>query len=108
MATPAELLAGLQWPRCGRENTCVIRDIEDTERVGHDTVAVSVTAGVCTNCGETVFDSAVTTEIEAAVDKLRSGQTGRPHPRGRSLRGALSDARHLELAPMPSRSPIGR
>ncbi|HEX6796195.1 MAG TPA: YgiT-type zinc finger protein [Ktedonobacterales bacterium] len=75
MATLAEKLAGLQCPRCGREDTYAIRDVEYTARVGHDTVTVIVMAGVCTNCGETVFDSAATKSIEVAVDKLRSGHT---------------------------------
>ena len=75
MATLAEKLAGLHCPRCGCEYTYVIRDVEYTVRVGHDTVTVTVTAGVCANCGETIFDSAATKKIEAAVDKLRSGRT---------------------------------
>lgn len=73
MATLAEKLEGLQCPRCGRENTYVAREVEHTERVGHDTVTVTITAGVCANCGERALDSAATRKIQEAVEKLRTG-----------------------------------
>ena len=76
MATLTEKLEGLQCPRCGREDTYVAREVEHTERVGHDTVTVTITAGVCTNCGERALDSAATKKIQEAVDKLRSGAVG--------------------------------
>ncbi|HEU4783656.1 MAG TPA: hypothetical protein VFS83_09980 [Ktedonobacterales bacterium] len=73
MATLAEKLDGLQCPRCGHLNTYVVRDIEHTEKVGHDTVTVTVTIGVCTNCGEQALDSAATRKIQDAVNKLKNG-----------------------------------
>lgn len=73
MPTLAELLEGLQCPRCGRENTYAIRTVEHTEKVGPDTVTVTVEAGVCTNCDERLLDSAATRKVQQAVQKLRSG-----------------------------------
>lgn len=72
MATLAEKLEGLQCPRCGRENTFVVRDVEHTEKVGPDTVTVAITVGVCTNCGEEALDSAATRKIQEAVNALKT------------------------------------
>jgi len=74
MATLAEKLAGLQCPRCGHENTYVVRDVEHTEKVGSDTVTVKITVGVCTNCGEEALDSSATQKIQDAVNKLKTGK----------------------------------
>ena len=73
MATLEAMVEGLQCPRCGRENTYVIRDTEWTEKVAANTVTVTVRAGVCTNCGEEALDSVATRAIQAAVEKLRAG-----------------------------------
>ena len=73
MATLAEKLEDLQCPRCGRVNTYVVQDVEHTERVGRDTVTVTVTVGVCANCGEQAMDTAAARKIEEAVNKLKSG-----------------------------------
>jgi YgiT-type zinc finger domain-containing protein len=73
MVARAELLEGLQCPRCGRKNTYVIRTIEDTEKVGPDTVTVSVEAGVCTTCDERLLDSAATRKVQEAVRRLKAG-----------------------------------
>jgi YgiT-type zinc finger domain-containing protein len=73
MATLAEKLEGLQCPRCGHEHTYVVRDVEHTEKVGHDTVTVTITVGVCTNCGEQALDSVAARKIEDAVKKLKAG-----------------------------------
>lgn len=75
MPTPtlAELLEGLHCPRCGRENTYVIRTIEHTEKVGLNTVTVTIEAGVCTNCDEHVLDATATRKVQQAVQKLKCG-----------------------------------
>jgi len=73
MATLVEKLEGLQCPRCGRVNTYVVQDVEHTERVGSDTVTVTVTVGVCTNCGEQALDTAAARKIQDAVNKLKMG-----------------------------------
>lgn len=73
MVTLAKKLEGLQCPRCGRVNTYVIQDVEHTERVGRDTVTVTVTVGVCTNCGEQALDTTATHKIQDAINKLKSG-----------------------------------
>jgi len=74
MATLAEKLEGLQCPRCGRENTYVIRDIERSEIVGHDTVTVTITVGVCTNCGEQALDSVAMRKVSDAIEQLKAGE----------------------------------
>ncbi len=53
----------------GIENTYVVRDVEHTEKVGHDTVTVTITVGVCTNCGEQALD----TRCRPAANKLKAG-----------------------------------
>ena len=71
----AELLEGVMCPRCGREDTYVIKTIEHTEKIGPDTVSILVEAGVCTNCDERLLDAAATARIQDAVRKLKSGAT---------------------------------
>lgn len=73
MATLEEKLTGLQCPRCGKENTYVARDVEYTAKVGSDTVTVMIRAGVCSNCGEQLLDTAATDKIADAVQKLQQG-----------------------------------
>ena len=58
MATLAEQLEGLQCPCCGHVNTYVGRGIEHPKKSSQDTVTVTVTADLCTNCGEQALDSA--------------------------------------------------
>jgi YgiT-type zinc finger domain-containing protein len=74
MATLEEKLAGLQCPRCGRENTYVPREIEYTAKVGGNTVTVTIRAGVCTVCGEQLLDTTATDKVADAVRKLQQGR----------------------------------
>ena len=76
MPTLSSLIKGLQCPRCGHLNTYVIQTVEHTENVNGNTVTVAVNAGVCTNCGERLYDDTATQKIVAAVQALRSGQLG--------------------------------
>jgi YgiT-type zinc finger domain-containing protein len=69
-----EKLDGLQCPRCGRDNTYVVREIEHTAKVGNNTVTVQIQAGVCTNCGEQLLDMQATDKVEDAVRRLREGR----------------------------------
>jgi len=73
MMTLKEKLAGLQCPRCGRENTYAPRDIEYTVKIGTDTVMVALRAGVCTNCSEHLLDTVATDKVTDAVRKLQQG-----------------------------------
>lgn len=86
MATLAEKLEGLQCPRCGRINTYVIQNVEHTEKVRENTVTVTITAGVCTNCGEQALDSAATTKVQRAVEQLRSGAISKFEHMGEAYR----------------------
>lgn len=80
MATLEAKLVGLTCPRCGRENTYAVHEIDYTAGVGDDTVMVSVRAGVCGNCGEQLLDTAATDKIADAVKQLRDGTlTGLVH-----------------------------
>jgi len=73
MATLEEKLTGLQCPRCGRENTYAPREVEYTAKVGGDTVTVTIRAGICTNCGGQLLDTAATEKVAEAVRKLQQG-----------------------------------
>ena len=76
MPTLESLVKDLQCPRCGLRNTYIVQAVEHTENVNGNTVTVAVSAGVCTNCGERLYDDAATQKIVAAVRALRSGQLG--------------------------------
>jgi hypothetical protein len=73
MATLAELIAGLQCPRCGHDDTYVICNIERTERVGNNTLTIPLTVGECTICGEQALDDAAMRKLFDAVQELRNG-----------------------------------
>ena len=73
MSTLAELLEGVICPRCGRENTYVIREVEQTIPVNNDVVTVSLMVGECTYCGERLLDDAATQRLQAATRKVRQG-----------------------------------
>ncbi len=75
MPTLAELLDGIICPRCGREQTYVIRDTEFTARVDGNTVTVTITVGECTYCGEQLLDKAASRKVEEAVERVRKGDT---------------------------------
>ena len=73
MPTLEALIAGLQCPRCGHDDTYIIRTIERTERVDSDTVTVTLRIGECTVCGEQALDDVATHKLFDAVQKLRDG-----------------------------------
>jgi YgiT-type zinc finger domain-containing protein len=75
LPTLAEFLDALICPRCGWENSFTIREIEIVLRVRTDTITVKVTAGVCTHCGEEILDKTASDILDAAVQKLRDGDT---------------------------------
>jgi len=76
MPTLESLIQDLQCPRCGHANTYVIQTVDHTENVSGNTVTVVVNAGVCTNCGERLYDDAATQKIVNAVQALRAGRVG--------------------------------
>ena len=43
------------------------------EFTSQDTATVTITAGVCTNCGEEALDSTATRKIQDAVNALKAG-----------------------------------
>jgi YgiT-type zinc finger domain-containing protein len=65
---------GMTCPRCGR-GTLAPQIVEETITVGNNAVQVTIPAEVCSFCGERWFDSAATTVIDAAIVKLRTGDT---------------------------------
>jgi YgiT-type zinc finger domain-containing protein len=75
MTSLEQLLDGLVCPRCGWENSFVIRPIEVVLKVGKDTVAVKVTAGVCDHCGEEILDKTASDIIDDAIRHVREGDT---------------------------------
>ena len=73
MVTLAQLIQGLQCPRCGNSNSYIIHDIDRTENIGGNTVTVRLTVGECTICGEQALDDAATQRLFDAVEKLQKG-----------------------------------
>jgi YgiT-type zinc finger domain-containing protein len=71
MATLEEMLEGIVCPRCGRENTYVVRQVDQIVPVGGDVVTVTVMAGECTYCGERLLDTRATEKLDEAVEKVR-------------------------------------
>lgn len=73
MVTLAELLEGIICPRCGRENTYMVREVEQVIPVNQDVVTVTLTAGECTYCGERLLDDKATQQLQEAARKVRQG-----------------------------------
>ena len=71
--TRDELIAGLKCLRCGHENTFEAREVEEPITVGNDVVLVPLRAGVCSFCGERVFDTVAMAKIDAAIAQVRAG-----------------------------------
>lgn len=59
-------------PRCG-QGTLSRQSVVETIAVGSNAVQVTVDADVCSFCGERWFDPAATAVIDAAIQKLRTG-----------------------------------
>ncbi|HEY7091930.1 MAG TPA: YgiT-type zinc finger protein [Ktedonobacterales bacterium] len=68
-----ELIDGLKCPRCGHEQTFEAREVEEPITVGNDVVLVPLRAGVCSFCGERVFDTVAMAKIDAAIAQVRAG-----------------------------------
>ena len=76
MPDQAAILEGIICPRCGRENTYVLREREQVVSVGNDTVTVPLTVGECSYCGEWLLDDEAAQRVYDAAEKLRQGATG--------------------------------
>jgi len=61
-------------PRCGI-GTLSPQVVQETITVGNDAVQVTVNADVCSYCGEHWFVQQATAIIDAALKKLRDGDT---------------------------------
>ncbi len=73
MGSLAELLEGITCPRCGRENTYVIREVAEVIPVNADVVTVPLTVGECTYCGERLLDDKAVGQLQEATRKVRQG-----------------------------------
>jgi YgiT-type zinc finger domain-containing protein len=71
--TLAEMIRDLNCPRCGHEHTLEVRDIEEPLTVGHNVVEVPLRAGVCSYCGERVFDPVAMSKIDTVIVQMRAG-----------------------------------
>jgi len=71
--TLEEMLPALRCPRCGHEHTLQPQDVVETLTVGTTVIQVPVLAGVCSFCGEHVFDSVATDKVDAIIQQVRSG-----------------------------------
>jgi len=81
-----QMIATLRCPRCGHEHTLEAQDVEETLTVGSTVVQVPVRAGVCSYCGEHVFDPVATDTIDAVIRAVRDGDTSRLIPVGQVYR----------------------
>lgn len=73
--TLEEMIRAIRCPRCGHEHTLQAQDVEETVTVGTTVVQVPVRVGVCSFCGEHVFDPVATDKIDAIIREVRSGNT---------------------------------
>ncbi|HEY7127766.1 MAG TPA: YgiT-type zinc finger protein [Ktedonobacterales bacterium] len=73
MASLAELLEGIICPRCGREDTYRVRQVEQAIPVNNDVVTVRLTVGECSYCGERLLDDTATQRLQEATRKVRQG-----------------------------------
>ncbi len=81
-----QMIATLRCPRCGHEHTLEAQDVEETLTVGNTVVQVPVRAGVCSYCGERVFDPVATDTIDAVIRAVRDGDTSHLVPVGQVYR----------------------
>lgn len=68
-----EMIAGLKCPRCGHEGTLEAHEIEEPITVGANVVLIPLRAGVCSYCGERVFDPVAMARIDAVIAEAQSG-----------------------------------
>jgi DNA-directed RNA polymerase subunit RPC12/RpoP len=81
-----QMIATLRCPRCGHEHTLVAQGVVATLTVGSTVVQVPVRAGVCSYCGEHVFDPVATDTIDAVIRAVRDGDTSHLIPVGQVYR----------------------
>lgn len=67
---------GMTCPRCGR-GTLFPQTVDETVVVGSNAVQVTVAAEVCSFCGEHWLGPTATAAIDAAIERLRTGDTAR-------------------------------
>ncbi|HEY7359130.1 MAG TPA: hypothetical protein VH590_21760 [Ktedonobacterales bacterium] len=76
MENQAAIVESIICPRCGREDTYVLREREQVVSVGNDTVKVPVTVEECSYCGEWLLDDEAAQRVYDAAEKLRQGAIG--------------------------------
>ncbi len=86
--TLEEMIQSLRCPRCGHEQTLQAQDVVETLTVGTTVVQVPVRAGVCSFCGEHVFDPVATDKVDAVIRQVRSGNTSQLVPVGQVYRAS--------------------
>jgi YgiT-type zinc finger domain-containing protein len=87
-----EMIDGLKCPRCGHEETLVAQVVEEPITVGENVVIVPLRAGVCSYCGERVFDPEAMARIDAAIIEVRSGNVAALTHVGEVYRARASQA----------------
>ena len=80
--TLEELIQAIRCPRCGHEQTLHPQDVVETVTVGTTVIQVLVRAGVCSFCGEHVFDPVATDKVDAIIRQVRSGNMSQLVPVG--------------------------
>jgi YgiT-type zinc finger domain-containing protein len=86
--TLEEMIRAIRCPRCGHEQTLQAQDVVETVTVGTTVIQVPVRAGVCSFCGEHVFDPVATDKIDAIIREVRSGNISHLVPIGQVYRAS--------------------
>ena len=69
-----------ECPICGSE--VMEKEVEKLIKGGNDAVILKVKAGVCTKCGERIYDKATHEKIQHLREDLKKGITDKLHPVG--------------------------
>ena len=86
--TLEEMIQSIRCPRCGHDHTLQAQDVVETLTVGTTVVQVPVRAGVCSFCGEHVFDPVATDKVDVVIRQVRSSNIGQLVPIGQVYRAS--------------------
>ena len=86
--TLEEMIRVIRCRRCGHEHTLEAQDVDETVIVGTTVVQVEVRVGVCSFCGEHVFDSVATNIVDGIIVQVRSGNISHLIPVGQVYRAS--------------------
>jgi len=83
-----DMIQAIRCPRCGHEHTLEAQDVDETVTIGTTVVQIPIRAGVCSYCGEHIFDPVATNKMDAIVQQVRSGNISHLVPVGQVYRAS--------------------